>query len=92
MVDVAGTRLNKADIELIGQMQVGGIILFARNVQSPEQVRELCDAIRQVKRQSISQKSTHQETLVRCQPWEPLDNGLRQILVMPCAWRIMQAI
>lgn len=63
MVDVAGTRLNKADIELIGQMQVGGIILFARNVQSPEQVRELCDAIRQVKRQSISQKSTHQETV-----------------------------
>lgn len=49
MADVSGTRLSQADIQLIESPQVGGIILFARNVQNPQQVRELCDAIRQIK-------------------------------------------
>ncbi len=46
MIDVAGTQLTPADIELLNQPEVGGIILFARNVASPQQVRQLCDAIR----------------------------------------------
>lgn len=54
MADVAGITLSEADIELISQPQVGGIILFARNVQSPQQVRQLCDGIRQAKAQATS--------------------------------------
>lgn len=48
MLDVAGTTLTQEDIDLIKQPQVGGVILFARNVVSAQQVRELTDAIREV--------------------------------------------
>lgn len=48
MLDVAGLTLTPQDIDLLAQPQVGGIILFARNVDSPEQVRQLCNHIRQV--------------------------------------------
>ncbi|WP_230661712.1 beta-N-acetylhexosaminidase [Psychrobacter sp. I-STPA10] len=46
MIDIEGTQLTAADINLIQQAQVGGVILFARNIESPAQVRELCDEIR----------------------------------------------
>ena len=46
MIDVGGTLLTSDDISLIKQAQVGGVILFARNVSTPEQVRQLCDDIR----------------------------------------------
>ena len=46
MIDIAGDKLTAADINLIQQAQVGGVILFARNIVSPEQVRKLCDEIR----------------------------------------------
>ncbi|WP_019672417.1 beta-N-acetylhexosaminidase [Psychrobacter lutiphocae] len=48
MIDVAGTQLTEEDRCVLSQPQVGGIILFARNIDTPEQVRELCDDIRQV--------------------------------------------
>ncbi len=53
MIDVAGTSLDDSDIKLLQQPQVGGLILFARNVQSPEQVRALCDEIRKVNNEII---------------------------------------
>lgn len=46
MIDIDGTHLTAADIDLIQQAQVGGVILFARNIVSPNQVRKLCDEIR----------------------------------------------
>ncbi|WP_131668369.1 beta-N-acetylhexosaminidase [Psychrobacter pygoscelis] len=46
MIDVGNTALTADDISLIKQAQVGGVILFARNVESPQQVRKLCDDIR----------------------------------------------
>ncbi|PNK60435.1 beta-N-acetylhexosaminidase [Psychrobacter sp. FDAARGOS_221] len=48
MIDVAGSQLTEADRDVLSQPEVGGIILFARNVETPEQVRALCDDIRQV--------------------------------------------
>ncbi|MBS9780714.1 MAG: beta-N-acetylhexosaminidase [Moraxellaceae bacterium] len=48
MVDIAGTTLTAEDIELLQQPQVGGLILFARNVETPQQVRALCEHIKQV--------------------------------------------
>ena len=49
MLDIAGTELTQEDIELLSAPQVGGVILFARNIQSPAQVRALTDHMRQVR-------------------------------------------
>lgn len=46
MIDIDSTVLTAEDISLIKQAQVGGVILFARNVASALQVRHLCDDIR----------------------------------------------
>jgi beta-N-acetylhexosaminidase len=49
MLDIAATTLTQEDIELLQAPQVGGVILFARNIESPRQVRELTDHIRSVR-------------------------------------------
>ncbi len=41
MVGIPGPRLESLARELVAELQVGGIILFARNLESPEQVWEL---------------------------------------------------
>ncbi|MGO2414853.1 beta-N-acetylhexosaminidase [Cobetia sp. QF-1] len=48
MVDVAGLTLARDERELLARPAVGGVILFARNCASPEQVQELCHEIRGV--------------------------------------------
>ena len=49
MLDVAGTWLTAEDRHLLRQPEVGGLILFARNIEHPQQVRELCAAIRAIR-------------------------------------------
>ncbi|OTG83990.1 beta-N-acetylhexosaminidase [Acinetobacter sp. ANC 4648] len=49
MLDIAGTELTLEDIELLQAPQVGGMILFARNIESPAQVRALTDHMRQIR-------------------------------------------
>lgn len=49
MLDVAGTCLTAEDRQLLRAPQVGGVILFARNVEHPRQVRELCQSIRRLR-------------------------------------------
>ncbi|WOE30501.1 MULTISPECIES: beta-N-acetylhexosaminidase [unclassified Acinetobacter] len=49
MLDIAGTTLTQEDIQLLQAPQVGGVILFARNIESPAQVRQLTDHIRQIR-------------------------------------------
>src|SRR5690606_28921855 len=46
MADVAGTWLTAEDRHLLRQPEVGGLILFGRNIEHPRQVRELCAAVR----------------------------------------------
>jgi len=46
MLDIAGTWLTAEDRHVLRQPEVGGLILFARNIEHPAQVRELCGAIR----------------------------------------------
>lgn len=49
MLDIAGTTLSLEDIELLKAPQVGGMILFGRNIESPAQVRALTDHMRQIR-------------------------------------------
>lgn len=49
MLDICGTYLTAADRHLLRQSEVCGVILFARNIEHPQQVRELCRAIRAVR-------------------------------------------
>ena len=49
MLDIAGTWLTAEDRQLLRQPEVGGLILFARNIENLRQVDELCRAIRAVR-------------------------------------------
>jgi len=45
MVGFEGTRFNEELKYLIARLKVGGIILFAGNLKSPDQIKELCRSI-----------------------------------------------
>ncbi|WP_296403137.1 beta-N-acetylhexosaminidase [Psychrobacter sp.] len=49
MIDIAGTKLTDEDRSVLNRAEVGGIILFGRNVDTPAQVRQLCDEIHQLR-------------------------------------------
>jgi beta-N-acetylhexosaminidase len=49
MLDIAGTHLTAEDAALLREPQVGGLILFGRNVVSPRQIRDLTDHVRSVR-------------------------------------------
>ncbi len=50
IIDVAGLSLTKTDRQRLKHPLVGGIILFARNWQDREQIRQLCRDIKKVRR------------------------------------------
>ena len=49
MLDIAGTWLTAEDRQILRQPEVAGLILFARNIGCPRQVRELAASIRAVR-------------------------------------------
>ena len=49
MIDVEGLKLNDEDRERLRHPLVGGVILFARNYASPQQLRQLTQAIHALK-------------------------------------------
>ncbi|SDJ63761.1 beta-N-acetylhexosaminidase [Billgrantia gudaonensis] len=49
ILDLEGIRLTTDERQLLMRPEVGGVILFARNVETARQVRELCDTIRRLR-------------------------------------------
>ncbi len=49
MVDIEGLELTKPDIELLQHPLVGGVILFSRNYQDPQQLKRLAKRIHELK-------------------------------------------
>ena len=52
MVGFDGTALNSDLKHLINRLRVGGIILFSRNLETPDQIRHLCEEIQDYARRS----------------------------------------
>ena len=50
MLDIDGVSLTPADRDLLRQPAVGGVILFSRNYESPEQITDLIAEIRALRR------------------------------------------
>jgi beta-N-acetylhexosaminidase len=49
MLDLAGTVISQEEQEILQHPLVGGVILFSRNYETPEQLALLCHAIRAVR-------------------------------------------
>ncbi len=49
MLDLEGVDLTRAERDMLARPEVGGVILFARNVEDAGQVSELCAAIRRIR-------------------------------------------
>lgn len=47
-IGIPGTELDNETVELIKEVQPGGVIIFGRNVAGPEQLRSLLDGIREL--------------------------------------------
>jgi len=47
MVGFDGTALNEDLKFLIGRLRVGGVILFSRNIEGPDQLKDLCASIQE---------------------------------------------
>lgn len=48
VVGIAGTRLTEDEKSLLAEHQPIGVILFRRNIETPEQVTDLCENIRSI--------------------------------------------
>ncbi len=94
MLDIAGTWLTAEDRQLLRQPQVGGLILFARNIEHPRQVRELCAAVRALRPDlllAVDQEGGRVQRLrqgfVRLPPMRALaDNANAEQLAQLCGW------
>lgn len=53
MLDVIGTELTQEECDILQHPLVGGVIFFARNYESPEQIAQLSHAIRNVRKMPL---------------------------------------
>ena len=53
MIDIAGVSLTDADRELLQNPLIGGVILFSRNYQTPQQISQLCADIHALRTPSL---------------------------------------
>ncbi len=51
IIGISGTELTKEEVDFIIQNNVGGVILFSRNCESPEQVHKICSQLQALRYQ-----------------------------------------
>jgi len=94
MLDIGGTWLTAEDRRLLRQPEVGGLIVFARNIEHPRQVRELCAAIRALRPDlllAVDQEGGRVQRLrqgfVRLPAMRAIaDNANAEFLAEQCGW------
>src|ERR1700758_2401943 len=52
IIGIQGKTLSQDEAEFIIKNNIGGVILFARNIESPEQVHHLCQSIQQLRQKT----------------------------------------
>ena len=75
MLDLDGNSLTQEENKILLNPHVGGVILFARNISSRDQVQELCGAIRNINPNSPSRQ------LILFHKSSPADNKYKFTLV-----------
>ncbi len=83
MLDVAGLRVTSEEKEILRHPSVGGVILFARNFESPEQLLALTSEMRALRRPELLIAVDHeggrvqrfQEGFTRIPPMRTLGDG-----------------
>lgn len=55
MIGIEGHELSESEAEFIVRNDIGGIILFSRNISSPKQVFDLCQQIQKLSKKTKSQ-------------------------------------
>jgi beta-N-acetylhexosaminidase len=55
IIGVSGHTLTEQEKKFIATQNIGGVILFGRNVSEPKQVLELCKQIQSLRKQQVSQ-------------------------------------
>lgn len=94
MVDIAGKWLTAEDRQLLRQPEVAGLIIFARNIDNPRQVRELCASIHAIRPDlilAVDQEGGRVQRLrqgfVRLPAMRALaDNDNAEYLAEQCGW------
>lgn len=94
MLDIAGTWLSAEDRQILRQPEVAGLILFARNIEHPRQVRELSAAIRALRPDlllAVDQEGGRVQRLrqgfVRLPAMRAIaDNANAEVLAEHCGW------
>src|SRR5690606_20554767 len=94
MVGIAGEWLAAEDRHLLRQPEVAGLIIFARNIASPRQVRELCASIRAIRPDlilAVDQEGGRVQRLrrgfVRLPAMRAIaDNANAEYLAEQCGW------
>lgn len=83
MVDVAGLKLTDFERQYLQHPLVGGVILFARNYECPEQLRALCDEIHGLRKHRLPIAIDHEGGRVqRCKSGFTKLPAMRQLGVL----------
>jgi len=53
MLDLQGTEVTAAEKELLGHPATGGVILFSRNFESPEQIQQITSQIHEIRKPAL---------------------------------------
>jgi len=71
LIGLEGPELDAREAKILREFPPVGVILFARNIESPEQVKALLDSVRQCTGEASWAAIDEEGGRVHCMPWAP---------------------